>query len=84
MITSAHNPSETVARARNVRFDDDMMFVDLVDGRVIGVPLEWFPTLRDASLEQRNTWRLIGQGIGINWPTLDEDLSVRGLLSGTL
>ena len=83
MITSVRKQPEAAARAQNVRFDDTMMYVDLVDGRVIGVPLEWFPTLRDATAEQRNTWRLIGQGIGIHWPTLDEDLSIRGLLSGT-
>ena len=82
MITSARRQPDAEAHAQNVRFDDDMMYVDLVDGRVIGVPLEWFPTLRDATAEQRHTWRLIGQGIGIHWPMLDEDLSVRGLLSG--
>jgi hypothetical protein len=58
-----------------------MLYVDLTDGRVIGVPLEWFPSLRDASLDQLNNWRLIGPGVGIHWEELDEDLSVEGLLA---
>jgi hypothetical protein len=44
------------------------------------VPLEWFPKLRDASAEALGDWRLVGRGVGIHWPKLDEDLSVRGLL----
>ena len=70
------------AFAMSVRFDDDTMFVRLVDGREIAVPLEWFPTLRDATPRQRSTWRLIGRGIGIHWPELDEDVSVESLLVG--
>jgi hypothetical protein len=52
----------------------------LTDGREIRVPLEWFPKLRNASPEARRNWRLIGKGIGIHWPDLDEDLSLVGLL----
>ena len=63
-----------------VTFDDDMLAVFLSDGREIRVPLEWFPMLRDASPEERLHWRLIGKGIGIHWPGLDEDLSLEGLL----
>ncbi len=51
-----------------------------MDGREIGVPLEWFPRLRDASDDQRKRWRLIGKGIGITWEELDEDISVSGLM----
>jgi hypothetical protein len=58
-----------------------MMSVRLLDGRDIGTPLEWFPTLRDAPPEQRGNWRLIGRGIGIHWEDLDEDISAAGLLS---
>ena len=68
--------------ATNVRFDDNLLFVDLADGRVLGVPLEWFPTLRDATVDQRRLWRLIGPDVRIHWQELDEDLSVRGLLAG--
>ena len=64
-----------------VAFDDDMLAVFLSDGREIRVPLEWFPMLRDASPEERLHWRLIGKGIGIHWPGLDEDLSLEGLLT---
>ena len=58
------------------------MYVRLLDDREVGIPLEWFPTLRDATPEQRNKWRLIGRGIGIHWPDLDEDVSVESLLAG--
>ena len=57
-----------------------MLFVRLEDGREVGAPLEWFPILRKASSEQRKNWRLIGNGIGIHWEDLDEDLSVRKLI----
>ena len=67
-------------RAESVEFADEELVVHLVDGRTLRVPLEWFPSLRDATRAQLGKWRLIGQGIGIHWPELDEDLSVRGLL----
>jgi hypothetical protein len=66
--------------ATGVRFDAERMHVQLSDGREISVPLEWFPSLRNASDEQRNKWRLIGKGVGIHWEELDEDISVEGLL----
>ncbi len=67
-------------RATSVEFSDDELVVGLEDGRVLHVPLEWFPRLRDATAAERGTWRLIGHGVGIHWPGLDEDVSVRGLL----
>jgi hypothetical protein len=69
-------------RATAVEIDDDYLIVDLEDGRVIHVPLEWFPRLLRASLAQRSNYRLVGRGIGIHWPDVDEDLSVAGLLAG--
>lgn len=66
--------------AKDVRFDKELLQVLLSDGREISVPLEWFPRLRDATAEQRNRWRLIGEGVGIHWPDVDEDISVSGLL----
>lgn len=66
--------------AISIRFDADRMHVQLSDGREIIVPLEWFPSLRNATDEQRNKWRLIGKGVGIHWEDLDEDISVAGLL----
>ncbi len=70
------------ARATHVAATDDLLVVHLVDGRKLSVPLVWFPTLLEASPEQRNSFRLIGDGEYINWPELDEDLSVAGLLRG--
>ena len=68
------------ALARDVRFGEHMMHVFLQDGREIRVPLEWFPALRQASDRERKRWRLIGNGVGIHWPELDEDLSISALL----
>lgn len=72
----------TDALALEVRFSAAMMHVRLVDGREISVPIEWFPRLRDASIEQRKNWRLIGKGIGIHWEDIDEDISISALLMG--
>ena len=68
------------ATASHVWFTDSKMYVMLHDGRELGVPLEWFPKLRDCSEKERQNWRLIGNGVGIHWEDLDEDLSVAGLL----
>ncbi len=65
---------------KDARVDAHMLHVSLQDGRQIGVPLEWFPRLRKASEKQRKHWRLIGHGIGIHWPDVDEDISVASLL----
>ncbi len=73
------NKSEK-ALASNVWFSKDMLFVLLQDGREIGVPLLWFPRLRKASEEQLNEWRLIGNGVGIHWESIDEDISISALL----
>ncbi|MEA3485815.1 MAG: DUF2442 domain-containing protein [Candidatus Aerophobetes bacterium] len=66
--------------ATNVEVSSEMLQVYLSDGRIISVPIEWFPKLRDVSEKQRNNWRFIGGGIGIHWEDIDEDLSVAGLL----
>jgi hypothetical protein len=60
--------------------DDDLRVI-LADGREIAVPLVWFPRLQHATAEQRKQWRLIGQGIGIHWEDIDEDISVESLLA---
>jgi len=70
--------------AARVEVTDDALTVDLVDGRTVIVPLDWFPSLRDASPDVRSSWRLIGRGIGIRWDAIDEDISVRGLLVPSL
>ena len=68
--------------AQNVQVTDDALIVDLNDGRTVSVPLAWFPRLLHGKPEERNTWRLIGDGEGIHWPALDEDISVENLILG--
>ena len=70
------------ARAQHVTVTDDTLTVDLADGRTISVPLVWYPRLLQGTSEERNHWRLMGQGVGIHWPDLDEDISVLGMLVG--
>ena len=62
-------------------FSKDMIYIKLEDGRELGIPLDWYPKLRDASKKELENWRFIGKGIGIHWESLDEDLSIRGLLN---
>ncbi|WP_151086060.1 DUF2442 domain-containing protein [Hymenobacter baengnokdamensis] len=78
MSTLTRKP-ETVS-ATTVWFDDSKLYVRLADGREVGVPIDWYPRLRDASEEARNNWRLIGRGQGIHWEDVDEDLLVAGFL----
>jgi len=70
-------------RAKEVAVSDDELSVLLADGRRISVPLAWFPRLLRATPAQRARFELIGDGQGIHWPDIDEDLSVAGLLRGT-
>ena len=64
----------------NVWFEEKLLCVALSDGREIRVPITWFPRLANANKSELENWKLIGKGRGINWPDLDEDLSVAGLL----
>lgn len=75
-------PNPVSPRAEHVRITDDTLSVDLGDGRTIAVPLGWYPRLVHATLDEKNNWRLIGQGEGIHWEDLDEDISIDGLLEG--
>ena len=65
---------------QDVRFTEDRLEVQLRDGRRVSVPLAWYPRLQAASSEDRACWEACAAGLGIHWPTLDEDLSVEGLL----
>jgi len=76
----AHVP--VTALAKFVECDDTMMQVTFTDGRVLGMPLAWFPTLRKATPEQRARYEIGGGGISLHWPELDEDLSLAGLMAG--
>ena len=80
-MSSSTAPMETAA-ARNVRVTDAALVVELQDGRVVSVPLAWYPRLMEGSAAERKRWELIGPGVGIHWPALDEDISVDGLLRG--
>lgn len=68
--------------ALEVRVTENELTVSLVDGRTISVPLAWFPRLLHATPEQRSHFEIMGDGEGINWPDVDEDISVAGLLRG--
>lgn len=69
-------------RVVGVEFTDDALSVALMDGRVITVPLVWYPRLLNAAEAERNNWQISGGGYGIHWPDIDEDLSTEGLLRG--
>jgi hypothetical protein len=69
-------------RAISVSVTRDMLEVALDDGRTIAVPLAWFPRLLHGTAEERARARLVGQGEGLHWPELDEDVSVEALLAG--
>ena len=69
-------------RIDNIVVTDETITAHLADGRVISVPLAWSWRLSDATPEQRANWQLIGDGHGVHWPDVDEDLSADGLLNG--
>ncbi|WP_349260475.1 DUF2442 domain-containing protein [Longimicrobium sp.] len=71
-----------VPAATRVTVSDDALVVELADGRSVSVPLSWYPRLANGTAEERNHWRFIGQGEGIHWPDLDEDISVENLIAG--
>lgn len=74
--------SDPRALATNVSVTDDELVVELADGRRVSAPLVWFPRLLAGTPSERAQWELVGEGEGIHWRTLDEDLSVAGLLAG--
>ncbi len=80
MSTSGTELGDAVAQG--VTASDEALIVDLADGRTITVPLAWFPRLAHGTPAERANWRLIGGGVGIHWPGLDEDISVESLLAG--
>ncbi len=72
-----------ISMAQQVVVTADALVVDLADGRTISVPVAWYPRLAHGTNTERANWRLIGRGVGIHWPDLDEDISVAGLLLGS-
>jgi len=69
-------------RVTTLSVSDDVLSVELSDGRTISVPLSWYPRLCNGTAEERGDWRLIGGGRGMHWPRLDEDISVENLVFG--
>ncbi len=76
-LTLASSP-----RAVTVEISDEILTVSLDDGRVVSVPISWYPRLSNALPEHRAVWEFIGRGHGIHWPELDEDISVENVLVG--
>jgi hypothetical protein len=69
-----------VPRATHVQLETEQFIVLLADKQEISVPWTWFPRLQAGTTAQRTQWRLIGEGVGIHWEALDEDVSIAGLL----
>lgn len=74
--------SINLSLAQQVVVTEDSLIVDLADGRTISVPLAWYPRLYHSTPAERANWRLIGDGIGIHWPDLDEDIRIANLIAG--
>ena len=67
---------------QNIEITEDELIVALEDGRTIITPLAWYPRLAFGTESERNNWRLVGDGKGIHWEDLDEDISIEHLLAG--
>ena len=80
MSSSANKVTQT--RAVGVNVSADSLSVVLADGRTITAPLEWYPRLKKGTPKERSRWQLIGDGVGVHWPDLDEDISIESLLQG--
>ena len=79
---SSSQTKSSVARALSVVISVDTLSVDLEDGRSVSVPLSWYPRLLHGTEIERDDWKIIGDGEGISWPSLDEDISTDGILEG--
>ena len=80
--TTAYVREVRNVRATNLEIDDDGFTLELDDGRTLTVPIVWFPRLSYSTQAERENWQFLGDGVGIHWPDLDEDISVRHLLDG--
>ena len=81
-MTSSAQVETADIRVRDLSVSEDELTVALMDGRVIAVPLAWYPRLVNGTPQQRAVWEIAGGGYGIHWPELDEDISTEGLLAG--
>jgi hypothetical protein len=73
---------KTDEKVKNVYINEEIISVDLMDGRTITVPLTWYPKLLKATHQQRLNWEICGAGYGIHWEEIDEDISTEGMLRG--
>ncbi|MEO0535878.1 MAG: DUF2442 domain-containing protein [Cyanobacteria bacterium P01_A01_bin.123] len=73
---------ETDPLAAQANIVDDKLIVDLIDGRSLSIPLNWYPRLQHASPTELQSWQIIGDGYAIEWPDLDEHIGIEGLLAG--
>ncbi len=80
--TLSVTPTLAVTRVVQATVTDDMLSVDLEDGRTIAVPIGWYPRLAYATPTERAKFQISGAGYGLHWPDLDEDIGVEGLLLG--
>ena len=69
-------------RIKDISVTEDTITAQLMDGRIISVPLAWSWRLSEATPKQRTNWRIIGDGHGVHWPDIDEDISAEGMLYG--
>lgn len=74
--------SNSEPRIQSLQVTDEFITADLVDGRTIRVPLVWSWRLSEATPEQRANYQMMGDGIGVHWPDIDEDISAQGMLTG--
>lgn len=71
-----------IVAVESVTLTSDDLVAELQDGRTISLPLAWYPRLLHATPEERANWRLVGNGEGVHWPDLDEDVSAENLILG--
>ncbi|MBN1648510.1 MAG: DUF2442 domain-containing protein [Spirochaetales bacterium] len=71
-----------IANLTKIKINDESIIVDFDDGRTISLPTSWYPRLQYGSQKERDNYHMIGNGEGIHWPDLDEDISIEGLISG--
>lgn len=82
LLTVPQSEMRPMTRIQRVAVGELEIIVVFTDGRMLFVPTAWYPRLKSATPLQRNTWRLVGGGVGVHWPDLDEDLSAEGFLLG--
>jgi hypothetical protein len=81
-MTSLTVETLNIPQIQHVSVSDDQLMVDLSDGRLIAVPLAWYPRLLHSTSAERGHWRLTAGQSGIHWPELDEDVSLKNILLG--